>query len=315
MPEISFIISTYRPTDFNRLEANLHATVDTTYEIIRIDNPGRYSLTEAYNIGAKQAQGTFLCFVHEDVIFCDPHWDAAVLERFTLRPDLGLLGVAGSTLRPDLPIGFALGDPQLDRVTIRGIDETTYSITENRCPYPIEECAVRVLDGVLLFTRQEIWQRFPFDQNILGFHFYDIDFSFRIAQHYRVEVAPMLMLEHKSTKFTAPPKGCRADFNASWVSAALHYAPRHDDLKFDRLGSEASVRVKRFWLSFICLSGCPFILRWQYSGRLQLPLSQSFFGAPIFFPGVFNYLKRQCHKRRRQQQQKSKNASEQSRLQ
>jgi hypothetical protein len=107
---ISFIVSTYRATEFARLEASLAATVDASFEVIPVENPGLYSLTEAYNIGARKAQGAFLCFAHEDVVCCDFHWDIAVLQRFVERPDLGLLGVAGSVVRPDLPIGFFISD-------------------------------------------------------------------------------------------------------------------------------------------------------------------------------------------------------------
>ena len=140
---ISFIVSTYRAADFTRLEANLAATVDARYEIIPVENPGRYSLTEAYNIGARQARGAFLCFVHEDVVFCDSHWDIAVMDRFTVHADLGLLGVAGSVLRPDLPVGIFLADPSLDRATIRHLNESN-TMVEVRCTYPDEECVVRV---------------------------------------------------------------------------------------------------------------------------------------------------------------------------
>ncbi len=303
MPVISFIVSTFRPADLSRLEANLQATVETSYEIIPIDNPGRYSLAEAYNIGAQKALGQFLCFVHEDVVFCDNHWDIAVLERFEIRSDLGLLGVAGSVLRPDLPIGIILGVSNLDRATFRHIDESN-TMLEVRCPFPVEECQVRVLDGVFLFTRREAWERFPFDENVRGFHFYDVDFSFRIAQHYRLEVAPNLMLEHNSTESRYTPKGHRVGYNADWVKAALEYKPCREGLNFDEFEPAILLKIKRFWLSYICMPGCPFRLRWQYWRRLGLSLSQSYMGMPIFFPRLFNVLKSKRQEGRRIKQQR-----------
>ncbi len=295
---ISFIVSTYRAADFTRLEANLAATVDARYEIIPVENPGRYSLTEAYNIGARQARGAFLCFVHEDVVFCDSHWDIAVMDRFTVHADLGLLGVAGSVLRPDLPVGIFLADPSLDRATIRHLNESN-TMVEVRCTYPDEECVVRALDGVFLFTRREVWERFPFDENIQGFHFYDIDFSFRIAQHYRVEVAPKLMLEHVSTIPRDTAKGYRPGYNASWVTAALEYEPQREGLKFDELDPATLLKIKRYWFSHACMPGCPFGLRWKYWRRLGIPLSQSYLGMPLFFPGFFNFVKSKVRARRR----------------
>ena len=303
MPVISFIVSTHRPADFAHFKANLQATVESSYEIISIENPGRYSLAEAYNIGARRATGAFLCFVHEDVSFCDSHWDVAVLERFEMRPDLGLLGVLGSMVRPDLPIGFFSGLPKWDRGTFRELDESN-SMVELGRHHPVEECAVRTLDGLFLFARREVWERFPFDENIPGFHFYDVDFSFRIAQHYRVEVAPKLMIEHDIIEPRHPKKGHRRGFNASWVRAVLAYKPRREGLLFDELDPADLLKVKQFWLSYICMPGCPFVLRWQYWRRLRLSLFQAYGGLPIFFPGLFQFIKSKRHARRRIQQQR-----------
>jgi hypothetical protein len=303
VPLISFIVSTHLAADLARLETNLEATVDASYEIIPVANPGRYSLAEAYNIGARKARGAFLCFVHEDVVFCDAHWDIPVVERFALRPNLGLLGVAGSVVHPDLPIGFFLGYPNLDRSTFRHLNDRN-TVEEVRCPYPEEECEVRVLDGVLLFARREAWERFPFDENVRGFHFYDVDFSFRIAQHYRIEVAPKLMLEHISTSPRYTPKGHQVGYNANWVAAALEYEPCREGLKFDELDPAMILKIKRMWFAYVCMPGCPFGLRWKYWRCLELPLAQSYFGLPVVFPGLFNFIKSEFHELRRIKQQR-----------
>lgn len=241
--------------------------------------------------------------LREIVVFCDSHWDIEVIKRFGNRPDLGLLGVAGSVERPDLPIGIFLADPSLDRATIRHLNESN-AMVEVRCSYPEEECEVRTLDGVFLFARREVWERFPFDENIQGFHFYDIDFSFRIAQHYRVEVAPKLMLEHVSTIPKDTPKGHRSGYNASWVKAALEYEPQREGLKFDELDPATLLKIKRYWISHVCMPGCPFGLRWQYWRRLDISLFQCYLGLPLFFPVFFNFVKSMVRARRRIKQQR-----------
>ncbi len=303
MPVISFIVSTHREADFARLESNLAATVDAPYEIIPIENLGRYSLTEAYNIGARKSRGAFLCFVHEDIVFRDAHWDLAVLERFTVHSNLGLLGVAGSVARPDLPIGTFLGYPELDRSTFCHLNDN-HEVEEVHCPYPEEECEVRVLDGVFLFARREAWERFPFDENVRGFHFYDVDFSLRIAQHYRVEVAANLMIEHDLIEPKSIPKGARRGYNASWVRAALAYEPQREGLRFDELDPAILLRIKQYWLCVVCVPGCPLILRWKYWRRLGLSWFQAYGGVPVFFPRLFCYLKFKRHERRRIEQQR-----------
>ncbi len=38
------------------------------FEIIQIINQGKYSLTEAYNLGLKQSKNNIIAFIHDDLI-------------------------------------------------------------------------------------------------------------------------------------------------------------------------------------------------------------------------------------------------------
>jgi hypothetical protein len=108
-----------------------------------------------------------------------------VLARFAEKPDLGLIGVAGAQLRPDLPIGPFIGQSERERAMFRP-PNPDLTMVEHRCTFSPDKCAVRVLDGMFLFAPRELWERFPFDENVKGYHFYDVDFSFRAANRYRV---------------------------------------------------------------------------------------------------------------------------------
>ena len=56
---------------------------------------------------------------------------------------------------------------------------------------------VVVLDGVLLVCPKKVWQEVKFDNQILkGFHLYDLDFSFRVAEKYKVAVVYNINLIH-----------------------------------------------------------------------------------------------------------------------
>ena len=280
-----------------RLRQNLSDTVSHGFEVIGIENIGSFSLAEAYNRGARQAQGAFLCFVHEDIIFCDKEWDGPVLARFEQKPDLGLIGVAGSQLRPDLPIGPFLGLAERDRATYRqpGPD---LKMVEQRCTLRPDECAVRVLDGLFLFARREVWERFPFDENVKGFHFYDVDFSFRAANHYRVEVAPGLMIEHLTISPRTEETRNESGYAGAWVEAALQYEPDRTGLHFDELPPNELRAVKRFWVQMICSPYCSFAQRWRFWRRMDLPLNQIFWGFPILAPRLFRSMQKVVHRRR-----------------
>ena len=56
------------------------------------------------------------------------------------------------------------------------------------------------LDGILLFTKKEIWLKNPFDEKIIqDLHGYDLDFSLQLASHgWEATVNKDLLLYHYS---------------------------------------------------------------------------------------------------------------------
>lgn len=189
---VSIIVSSYQPENFSALEKNIAETVGVPYEIIKIDNPGLMGICEAYNKGAEKAKYENLLFLHEDVIFNNFNWGKELLKLLESKEN-GVIGVAGCFYIPNVPFAWW----ELPFTEFRNI--TQFKDSELIKQYTLEEDKnITALDGVFLACRREVWQAFPFNENIKGFHAYDIDFSVRIADSYQNIVSSKILLSHFS---------------------------------------------------------------------------------------------------------------------
>ncbi|UAY50691.1 glycosyltransferase [Ferruginibacter albus] len=228
---LSVIISTYRPQLFNELADNIKETVGCEYEIVPVINDRKYNIGQAYNIGAANARFPHLCFLHEDVFFHSHNWGNTIIKH--LASTAGLIGLAGSEVKTYLPTGWTSGMLKWDRFNVHQKNEN-YAL-EDRAP-----SLVSVIDGVLMATTKELWQKIKFDETQEGFHFYDIDFSLRMSKINNVAVIYDIHLEHFS----------KGNFNDEWITASLKFHKKHNTNKgyfFQTISGEEKNRIRRFW--------------------------------------------------------------------
>ena len=214
---ISVIISSYNDAFFDSAEQNIKATIGKTHEIIRIKNPGLYSLSEAYNKGASRAKFQILCFVHEDVLFHTFNWGQNLINHFKLVDDLGLIGLIGNVYKSSKPTSW--NTQNKDKNKGYCLMRFTNGVATNRLIRIVDNLEfVKVVDGVFLATPKSVWAQNRFDESIRGFHLYDIDFSLRISVKHKVAVANDILLEHFSF----------GNFDEDWVKASIEYHSRRD---------------------------------------------------------------------------------------
>ena len=191
---ISIIISSYQPEYFAALENNIAETVGVPYEIIKIDNPGVMGICKAYNTGAQHAKYDNLIFIHEDVLFHTQNWGERLISHLK-DPETGIVGVAGSDYVPAAPSGwFVKGHSFIhliqndkSRCQPNFIDATTQ-----------KRHRVYALDGVFLAMEKSKFDDLRFDEEIGGFHAYDLDISLRFAKKYKNYVIGDILIEHFS---------------------------------------------------------------------------------------------------------------------
>lgn len=209
---LSIIIASCSEQNLANVEQNISQTVGIPYETIVIRNPNqKYSLPEAYNLGAEKAKFDFLLFVHEDVIFHTRDWGKNLISHFENLPDAGVLGISGTSYKTFAPSGW--WNPNRSYLYVNHWQSFKFSerkreLWQCQAEAPAE---VACLDGVFLAIKKEVFNRVKFDENIKGFHAYDLDLSLAVSQNYKNYFVPDILLEHFS----------EGNFDDKWLENAF----------------------------------------------------------------------------------------------
>lgn len=175
---LSIIVSTYKPENFKALEDNISETAGIPFEIIKIENPGKMSLCEAYNTGAAKARFENLLFLHDDIAFKKENWGNLLIEHLK-DSETGVIGIAGSRYVPTAPSGWFIEKDE----------------KENACG----KLTAIALDGVFMSCTKTKFSSVNFNESqIKGFHGYDYDFSLRMAKKYQNYIIKDIPVEHFS---------------------------------------------------------------------------------------------------------------------
>lgn len=143
-------------------------------EVIEYVNDGEYSLTEIYNKGISDSQNDIVVFCHDDIAFNTKKWGTKLINHFE-KTNYGVLGVAGTT---DLPSSGKWWEDQTKMVGIVKHASEGKSWESKYCPSFGEQIIETVIvDGLFIaVNKKEI--KSNFNEDVKGFHFYDVDFCF-----------------------------------------------------------------------------------------------------------------------------------------
>lgn len=195
----SIIVCSIDPQAAERLRENIAGTIGVPYEFLAFDNrtAGR-GICAVYNDCARRAKYDLLCFVHEDVAFRTQDWGGTVASKLS-EADCGVVGFAGGRIKTREITGWSLDERDARRNYFRPLGHGTklehcYDNTQDE-----EYAPIVCLDGLCLMTRRSVWERAPFDEQLLtGFHAYDLDFTTSAACGYRNYVCNVIDIEHRS---------------------------------------------------------------------------------------------------------------------
>lgn len=212
---LSIIICSISPDLVQKLSQNIHDTIGVEYEVIAIDNREKnLPIACVYNEGAKRAHYPFLFFVHEDVKFHTQNWGAFIEDKLE-EPDCGVIGFAGSKIKLRTYSGWVQHTRWMHALYYQGKDGISKLGVANVILDKSFEDVV-TLDGLGMFVRKEVWEKYPFDEeNLTGFHCYDLDFSMQIfsSGQYKnyVCTSPKVLIEHFSI----------GNYNGSWCKETI----------------------------------------------------------------------------------------------
>lgn len=195
---ISIIICSRKKTIPDQLSIIISETIGCEYELVIIDNSqNRYSIFEAYNIGIEKSKGNYLCFIHDDIVFHTKGWGSLLIDIFTINPDYGLIGVAGSSQKTRTPSGWWDCDPIYKSVNLIQHYPSGKVVKEQQgFENSILNEAV-IVDGVFLALRKEM--NVVFDSKLKGFHNYDLNIAIETKRKkYKIGVTNQILIEHFS---------------------------------------------------------------------------------------------------------------------
>jgi glycosyltransferase involved in cell wall biosynthesis len=187
-------------------------------EVIPIENNGEYSLTEVYNKILNQSTNNIVILCHDDIYFDSKNWGQKILNHFKRNNDYGILGLAGTTSMPKSAKWWE------DFSKMKGIVnhehegkkwESKYSQSKGN-----EIDDVVLVDGLfIVINKKNIKEKF--NEDIGGFHFYDVDFSFRnFIKDVRIGVMYDVRVTHKSIGQT----------NEQWEKNREIFAEKYKDV-------------------------------------------------------------------------------------
>lgn len=228
---ISIIVCSVNPALRAFLSENIKQTIGIAdFELIIIENEvEKHSITKAYNIGAAKAKYPYLCFCHEDVRFLSHNWGEKITTHLSDQ-ETGLIGVAGSIIKPAAPSGIWLNNPHTDRYFMIQGNSTGSDYIKYCNPIGEKKSEVKVVDGLFMGCRRAIWEENKFDEVVFtGFHGYDLDFSLQIQRKYKLYVIYDIELVHLSNGGnTITWLGNMLKVTEKWKSVLPVYTPKFE---------------------------------------------------------------------------------------
>ena len=199
--------------------------------VIEKVNNGEKSLSEVYNEIINECQTDILVLCHDDIYFDTTSWYHKLLKHFE-KSDFGIIGVAGSTQMPKS------GQWWENRKSMIGIVnhesggkkwESKYSSSQGN-----EIRETLIVDGLFIALHKKRIKN-PFDINVKGFHFYDVNFSFQNhLDGVKVGVITNVRITHKSIGQT----------NEQWEENRILFSEKYSSFLPKKLPFDPTYKIK-----------------------------------------------------------------------
>jgi len=195
------------------------------YELLFYINPGTHSLTELYNKGLNESKNKYVLFCHNDIKYLKSGWGKRYIEQLENK-DYGIIGHAGTTKLTESGRWWDDMNLMVGQVWHQHNDEQSGKTMKWESKYSgnfgYEVINTINLDGLAFCVNKEkIKERF--DENIKGFHFYDLDFT--LANHIAgVEIGVIFdnPILHKSIGMTDEQwETTRQQFVDKWINVGI----------------------------------------------------------------------------------------------
>lgn len=182
-------------------------------EVIEIINNGE-SLTKAYNRGLKQANNNIVIFCHDDITIETKNWGEKLLKQLKNNPEYGIVGVAGTKYLSQSGRWWEKPQKMYGRVQHTHEGKTWLSSYSDDLGLDIEQAVL--VDG-LFFAVDKTKIKKIFNEDVNGFHFYDVNFCFEnYLEDVKIGVTTIVRVNHKSIGMT----------NDEWENNRIEFAEK-----------------------------------------------------------------------------------------
>lgn len=142
-------------------------------EIIEKINNGGKSLSEVYNEILEESTNDIVVLCHDDLEFDTKNWGDKLLKHFTKNPNYGILGLAGSKFLDENAKWWEVNSTMYGIVNHKQNEKKWTSVYSKDLGNKIED--VILVDGLFIVVNKNKIKH-NFDEQIRGFHFYDLGF-------------------------------------------------------------------------------------------------------------------------------------------
>jgi hypothetical protein len=164
-------------------------------EVIEKINTGNKSLSQTYNEILSESKNNIVVLCHDDIYFDSKKWGEKILKQFQ-KTNYGILGVAGTTLLTES--GQWWEDPSKMVGIVNHENEGKKWESRYSEDIGIKIQKTVIVDGLFIGIDKTRIKK-TFDENVKGFHFYDVDFCFNnFLEKVEVGVVFNVRITHKS---------------------------------------------------------------------------------------------------------------------
>jgi glycosyltransferase involved in cell wall biosynthesis len=163
--------------------------------VIEKVNNGEKSLGQVYNEIISESTTDIIVLCHDDILFDTNGWYAKLLKHFE-KTDFGILGVAGTTHLPSSGMWWEQKGRMVGIVNHEHEGKKWESKYSDSLGNGIKETVI--VDGLfIVIDKSKIKQ--IFDEDVSGFHMYDVNFCFRnFLEGVKIGVFTNIRITHKS---------------------------------------------------------------------------------------------------------------------
>lgn len=186
-------------------------------EVIPFENPGTHSLTEAYNIILEKSSNDIVVLCHDDIYFEKNNWGNKVIKHFKRNSEYGIIGVAGSKYMPKTGMWWEVPSEMFGIVNHEHEGKKWTSKYSESQGNKLDDTVI--VDGLFMVVNKPNLKT-DFNEEVKGFHFYEVDFCFRnFLEGVKVGVFYDVRITHKSIGMT----------NEQWEQNRQQFAETYKD--------------------------------------------------------------------------------------